>query len=81
LNDGWENIVEKTPFGIVHCSDVPFPPPPPMHSMPHIYFVSSMAHSVQVLKNYKALPLEAQLDKGKKPANSPSSNSSEESSI
>jgi hypothetical protein len=40
-----------------------------------------MAHSVQVPRNYKVLPTEPQLDKGKQPVNSPSSESSEASSI
>jgi hypothetical protein len=80
-NDGWENIPANPPSGIVHWPDVPLPPPPPMHSMPHVAYAASMAHFVQVPRNYKALPLEPQLDKGKQPANSPSSDSSEASSV
>jgi hypothetical protein len=36
-----------------------------MHHMPHIAYEASMEHYFQVSENYKALPLEPQLDKGK----------------
>jgi hypothetical protein len=52
-----------------------------MHFMSHVAFVASMAHFVQVPRNYKMLPIESQWDKGKQPTNSPSSESSESSSI
>jgi hypothetical protein len=33
--------------------------------MSHVAFVVSMVHFIQVPRNYKELPLEPQLDKGK----------------
>jgi hypothetical protein len=80
-NDGWENIPSNPPSGIAQWPDNPLPPPPPLHSMPHVASAASMAQSIQVPKNYKMIPIEPQMDKGKQPINSPSSESSESSSI
>jgi hypothetical protein len=49
--------------------------------MPHVAYATSMAHSIQVPRNYKVLPIEPQLEKVKQPTNSPSFESSEASSI
>jgi hypothetical protein len=45
-NDGWENIYANPPSDIARWPDNPFPPPPPMHYMPHVTSSPSMAHSV-----------------------------------
>jgi hypothetical protein len=79
-NDGWENVPANPPSGIVHWPNVSLPPPPPIQPMPLVASATSHAHSVKVPINYKAFPLEPQLDKGKQPAISVSSDSSETSS-
>jgi hypothetical protein len=80
-NDGWDNNPINPPSGIAHWPDNPFPPPPPLQSIPHVASSASMAQSVQVPRNYKVFPNEPQIDKGKQPANSPSSETSQSSSI
>jgi hypothetical protein len=62
-NDGWENIIANPSFGIVHWPDIPFPPLPPLHSMPNVGYDASMNHYVQVPRNYKAFPIDPPLDK------------------
>jgi hypothetical protein len=80
-NDGWENIPSNPPSDIVQWPDVSLPPPPHMHPMPHVSFVASMAHSIQVPINYKELFFEHDLDKGKQPTISLIFDSSKASSI
>jgi hypothetical protein len=41
-NDCWNNNTINPPFGINRWPDNPFPPPPPLHSMPHVVFAASM---------------------------------------
>jgi hypothetical protein len=49
-NDGWENIPTNPPYGIAPRTDNPLPPPPPLHSMPHVTSSALMAQLVQVLR-------------------------------
>jgi hypothetical protein len=80
-NDGWEKIIETPPSVIVHWPNVSLPLFPPMHSMPHVASASYMSCSIQIPRHYKFLPTVPRLEKGKQPTNSPSSKSSEASSI
>jgi hypothetical protein len=79
IDDSWENIPANPSSDIVHWPNVSLPPPP-IHHMPLVASVASHAHSVQVSRNYKAFPIEPQLDRGKQTAISLSSYSSETSS-
>jgi hypothetical protein len=72
------NLV-NTPLNITQWHDNPLPPPPPLHSVPHVASTTSMAHSPP--KNYKVPPNDPQVDKGKNHATSPSSKASQSSSI
>jgi hypothetical protein len=76
VNDGWDNNPVNPPSSITQW---PVNPPLPPHTTPFVTSTASIAHSPP--KDHRVPSHEIQMDKGKKPITSPSTNASQSSSV
>jgi hypothetical protein len=78
-NDGWDNNLVNPPSDIAQWPISPRDPPLPHHTMPFVTSTASVAHSPP--REHRVPSHEIQIDKGKRPIVTPSTDTSQSSSV